>query len=48
MDMPRAGATTPFVLLRRTPIGLSLSGNRVAWAENTAKGGRIRALTLPK
>ena len=48
MDMATAGANTPFFLLRRTPIGLSLSGNRVAWAENTAKGGRIRTLTLPK
>jgi hypothetical protein len=26
------------------PIGLSLEGRRLAWAENTAKGSRVRAL----
>ncbi len=30
------------------PIGLSVSGSRVAWAENVASHGRIRALTLPR
>jgi hypothetical protein len=30
-----------------TPIGLSVAGNRVAWAENVGGRGRIRALTLP-
>ena len=29
-----------------TPIGLSIAGNRVAWAENVAGRGRIRAITL--
>ena len=28
------------------PIGLSIAGNRVAWAENVAGRGRIRAITL--
>jgi hypothetical protein len=28
------------------PIGLSLEGNRVAWAENVKGRGRIRALNL--
>jgi hypothetical protein len=29
-----------------TPIGLSIAGDRVAWAENVAGRGRIRAITL--
>ena len=29
-----------------TPIGLSIAGNRIAWAENVAGRGRIRAVTL--
>jgi len=29
-----------------TPIGLSASGSRVAWAENVNGRGRIRAVTL--
>lgn len=29
-----------------SPIGLSLEGTRLAWAENLPSGGRIRALTL--
>jgi hypothetical protein len=31
-----------------TPIGLSLEGSRLAWAENVAGTGRIRAATLPR
>jgi hypothetical protein len=30
-----------------SPIGLSVSGRRVAWAESAGGGGRIRAATLP-
>jgi hypothetical protein len=30
------------------PIGLSVSGRRVAWAENLRARSRIRALTLPR
>jgi hypothetical protein len=30
-----------------TPIGLSLAGSRLAWAENLKHGARIRALKLP-
>jgi hypothetical protein len=44
-------ATTRDTLIGRTaaaPIGLSLEGNRLAWAENVKSGGRIRALYLPK
>jgi hypothetical protein len=29
-----------------TPIGLSIAGARVAWAENVKGRGRIRALTV--
>ena len=29
-----------------TPIGLSIAGTRIAWAENVAGRGRIRAITL--
>ena len=27
-----------------TPVGLSIEGNRAAWAENLRRGARIRAL----
>ena len=30
-----------------TPIGLSIEGRRIAWAENVSGHGRIRAVTLP-
>lgn len=30
-----------------TPVGLSVEGNRVAWAENIGGRGRIRSLTVP-
>ena len=30
-----------------TPLGLSVAGSRVAWAENVGGRGRIRAVTLP-
>jgi hypothetical protein len=30
------------------PIGLSIEGDRIAWAENVRGHGRIRALTLPR
>jgi hypothetical protein len=29
-----------------TPVGLSIAGNRIAWAENVGGRGRIRAVTL--
>ena len=45
-----SGAVTVLALAAARPIGLSIEGNRVAWAENvTIDGslrGRIRALTL--
>ena len=30
-----------------TPIGLSIEGRRIAWAENIHGRGRVRVLTLP-
>jgi hypothetical protein len=43
------GAGGPRLLWRAqvTPIGLSVEGNRVAWAANVGGRGRIVALTLP-
>jgi hypothetical protein len=29
------------------PIGLSMEGRRVAWAENAHRRGWVKALTLP-
>jgi Tol biopolymer transport system component len=42
--------TSILAFARDGPIGLSVSGRRVAWAENACSctGGRIRALTLPR
>lgn len=37
---------TLLVKTAATPIGLSLEGGRLAWAENVKSGGRIRALYL--
>jgi hypothetical protein len=37
---------TLLVKTAATPIGLSIEGSRVAWAENVKTGGRIRALFL--
>ena len=37
---------TMLVKTAATPIGLSLEGNRLAWAENGKGGGKIRALYL--
>jgi hypothetical protein len=46
-----AGASKTVVTAANTPIGLSIEGKRVAWAENVAihgvKRGRIRAITVP-
>jgi Tol biopolymer transport system component len=38
--------TTTLAVARRAPLGLSVSGRRVAWAENVAGGGRVVALSL--
>jgi hypothetical protein len=49
-EIYRLRGRTPQLLARAraTPIGLSIEGRRVAWAENVHGHGRIRALTLPR
>jgi hypothetical protein len=42
----RTGRRSVVAQAASPPIGLSLEGTRVAWAENTKTGGRIRAVTL--
>lgn len=41
------GRRTPVAVAATTPIGLSVNGRRLTWAENPGGHGRIRALTLP-
>ncbi len=41
------GRKLPLVVAATTPVGLSVDGTRLAWAENAGGHGRIRALTLP-
>jgi hypothetical protein len=36
------------VTTAKRPLGLSISGQRLAWAEAAAHGSRIRAVTLPR
>jgi len=44
----RTRATRLLARTRDRPIGLSISGRRVAWAENPDGRGRIRVLSLPR
>jgi dipeptidyl aminopeptidase/acylaminoacyl peptidase len=49
----RAGNPKLVAVANGTPIGLSISGRRIAWAEpspakGTTEGGRVRALTLAR
>src|SRR5579862_7370883 len=41
------GAVHTLATAAATPIGLSIEGTRVAWAENLGGRGRIRAVTVP-
>jgi hypothetical protein len=41
------GKARTLVRAAATPVGLSLVGSRLAWAENLKRGARIRALQLP-
>ena len=41
------GRTRTLATAAATPIGLSLEGSRLAWAETLKHGARIRALALP-
>jgi hypothetical protein len=47
LDLTSSKRTT-FAVAGTSPIGLSLSGNRLAWAENPRGHGRIVAVTLPR
>jgi hypothetical protein len=47
LDVQNSRRTT-FAVARTPPIGLSLSGNRLAWAENPSGHGRVVALTVPR
>jgi hypothetical protein len=47
LDIRVVGATTRLQLRAAAkPIGLSIEGRRVAWAENIGAGGRIRAANV--
>ena len=48
IELIAAGSTTvaTIAVASATPIALSVSGNRVAWAENRGGGGRIVAVVL--
>jgi Tol biopolymer transport system component len=43
----RTGAVTALATAGGTPVGLTIEGRRVAWAENGRGGARIRAFTAP-
>ena len=43
----RTGAVTTLATARRTPVGLTIEGRRVAWAENGRGTARIRAVAAP-
>ena len=43
----RTGAVTTLATARRTPVGLTIEGRRVVWAENGRGAARIRAVTAP-
>jgi hypothetical protein len=41
------GRRAPVAVASTTPVGLSVDGRRLTWAESPGGHGRIRALTLP-
>lgn len=43
----RTGAVTALATARRTPVGLTIEGRRVVWAENEGGTAQIRAITAP-
>lgn len=43
----RTGAVSALATARRTPVGLTIEGRRVVWAENMRGGAQIRAVTAP-
>ena len=43
----RTGGVTTLAKTRWAPVGLTIEGRRVVWAENVSGTARIRALTAP-
>jgi Tol biopolymer transport system component len=43
----RSGAVTQLTTASRAPVGLTIEGHRVVWAENAAGRSRVRAVTAP-
>jgi Tol biopolymer transport system component len=43
----RTGTLTTLATARRTPVGPSIEGHRVVWAENARGAARIRSVTAP-
>ena len=43
----RTGTVTALATARRTPVGLTIEGRRIVWAENGRGTARIRAVTAP-
>jgi len=43
----KTGAVTTLATARRTPVGVTIEGRRVVWAENHGGAARIRAVTAP-
>ena len=43
----RTGVVSTLATGRRTPVGLTIEGRRVVWAENTRGVARIQAVTAP-
>jgi Tol biopolymer transport system component len=41
----RTGVVTALATARRTPVGLTIEGRRIVWAENARGAARIRAVT---
>ena len=44
----RTGVVATLATARRTPVGLTIEGRRIVWAENVGSRGRIVGLTLPR
>jgi hypothetical protein len=43
----KTGAVTVLAMAVRKPVGLSIEGRRVVWAENMRRFARLRAVTAP-
>jgi hypothetical protein len=43
----KTGAVTVLAMTLRKPVGLTIEGRRVVWAENVRGSARLRAVTAP-